>query len=75
MSWGLGDNSDSEKEAAALPVNQDEVVETSGEDDGEQGEMIGEGEQEMATSEEVADRSDLSCKPLAVLASKYIHSQ
>lgn len=53
-----------------MPANHNEVVEAS-EDDGEQGEMIEEGEQEMATSDEKADRSDMGCKPLAVLASKY----
>lgn len=53
-----------------MPTNHNEVVEAS-EDDGEQGEMIEEGEQEMATSDEKADRSDLGHKTLAVLASKY----
>ena len=53
-----------------MPANHNEVVEAS-EDDGEQGEMIEEGEQEMATSDEKADRSDMGCKALAVLASKY----
>lgn len=54
-----------------MPVNQNEVVEDSGEDGEEQREEVGDEEQEVATNRrDDADRSELGCRPRALPTGK-----